>query len=132
MEKYLPFDEFISKFNLKETSTEKANEITMNLSMKLKEDCVEGLKLLCAVDDLVIQGFTIFIPQLISLVPFYNEQLNEGGRIFLIGSGCFLLSPSPSSYLFFFLFLHYISSFFFFLLLPFAYLPFKFFRFFLF
>lgn len=84
---FLPFAEFQRDFNLESTSTELLHPFTRNLSQAMHHDVIDGLKQLVQVDEGVISGLTQFSDNIISLSAEFSRKLNNGGRIFIVGSG---------------------------------------------
>lgn len=84
---FLPFEEFAREFDLHAVSTEQLHPITKTLSQTMHKSIPDGLELLLAVDEKVINGLEAFIPTIESLAPILAEKIRKGGRIFLIGSG---------------------------------------------
>ncbi|MBM3184481.1 MAG: hypothetical protein FJZ64_04165, partial [Chlamydiae bacterium] len=84
---FLPYDEFVQKFSLGNTSTEQVHERTKHLSQMMQADPVKGLELLLHADNAVLSGFELFTSQIATLAPKLAEKMKAGGRIFLVGSG---------------------------------------------
>lgn len=84
---FLDFPTFKEKFSLGGASTERICEITKSLSQSCYRNSIEGLKLLSAVDDHVIQGLEDFNPIIHELAPLFADKIERGGRVFLVGSG---------------------------------------------
>ena len=84
---FLPFEEFVQKFSLGTTTTERLNEKTKMLSQTMQSDVVKGIELLFEADQAVVGGLETFLPAIKSLAPQLASRMQEGGRIFLVGSG---------------------------------------------
>ncbi len=84
---YLSYTEFKSKFSLGETSTEKDNPHTANLSETMSKNRHAGLAMLLAEEERVIEGFKVFAPRLNPISLSLAEQAKQGGRIIFIGVG---------------------------------------------
>ncbi len=83
----LAYDDFKVTFNFTETTTEMSHPITEHLSEVMKENPLQGLELLLKVDEMVLEGYEQFIPQIHSLSDTLSSKIARGGRIFLLGSG---------------------------------------------
>lgn len=79
---FLDFPTFKEKFSLGGASTERICEITKSLSQSCYRNSIEGLKLLSAVDDHVIQGLEDFNPIIHELAPLFADKIERGGEGF--------------------------------------------------
>lgn len=86
-EGYLPYDEFSSKVDLSNTSTEQRHPLTSDLSQLMQEDTVWGISQLASVDVGVVSGYSKFRSQTTEVEENIAVKLKSGGRVFLIGSG---------------------------------------------
>ncbi len=84
---FLHFEEFAEKFQLEGTSTEQLHPLTKALSQTMHKNVEEGLEQLVKADEKVIEGLETFIPTIKSVAPVLAKTFNEGGRVFLLGSG---------------------------------------------
>ncbi len=84
---FLPYEEFIHKYNFAATSTEQIHPITKSLSQTMHRSLPEGLKQLLDVDAGVVAGLQEFFPTIDNLAPIIAKKIKDGGRVFLVGSG---------------------------------------------
>lgn len=88
LEKKEKYQLFAKEFGLKETTTEKSNEITANLSESFKKDPLEGLKLLHTVDQIIIPGIRHYQSTYFeTLYTAVKESLQRSGRLMFVGAG---------------------------------------------
>ncbi len=84
---FMSFVEFEKEFALGNVSTEQRHPTTQHLSQLVHQNVSEGMELLLKVDEQVIKGLESFIPSIRTFAPSIAGKVEQGGRIFLVGSG---------------------------------------------
>ena len=75
------------KFRLGHLVTEQTHPLTQNLSEWVEEDLARALLALKKVDDLALEKFTPYLPEVKLLHQTIKKVHKNGGRIFLCGCG---------------------------------------------
>ncbi len=81
----MPYPDFISRFSMGDTSTEKSHDLTRNLSSVMTDDMKEGLSILSSIDVAMTEAFLSFIPTINELYTTTKQHVDLGGRIFFVG-----------------------------------------------
>lgn len=83
----LTYEEFAKKFKLGSATTEKLHPDTLDISQVMMTDVKSGFKKLLNADRAIFKGLNDFGPMIEQTAPQLRDRLNNGGRIFLVGSG---------------------------------------------